>query len=457
MTAIIPPRKHFHTMNLRLSLGIFTVLLASALSVGCHHAPATKANKVFEVVATTPITDEVTDYQDFTGRMDALKTVDIRPRVSGYITEAPFVEGDIVKEGDVLFQIDPRQYQDEVNQAKANLKLAEADRVLQTRRAARGMELVRGGTGAVSPEDVDQLIAAREKAVANVSAMKAALERAELNLEFTHVTVPPLRDDKGNPLAGRVSRRMVDPGNLVNADQTILTTLVSIDPVYAYFDVDERTYLELAEITAKQTQSWFSALQFPVLMRLANEDEFRTKGHVNFLDNRLNANTGTVRMRGVFANPSGIYKSGLFVRIRLPLGVPYKTLMIPDEALQSDQGRKYVYVVTKGKNEKDEEVDKVEYRSVQLGQSLGGLRAIKEGLKADERVIVSGMQRVRPGVEVKVTMREPPTPPKSALTETLKEDRTMKKPDPKSTPATPSLKDMQRVGEKSQNGGKGQH
>jgi multidrug efflux system membrane fusion protein len=452
MAAAFPLRKPRY-LQLRIVLGFIVVLVVTAASGGCQKAPQTKMSKVFEVVVTTPVTDEVTDYQDFTGRMDALKTVEIRPRVSGYITEAPFVEGDIVKEGDLLFQIDPRPYQAVLSQAKANLKLAEADLVLQTKRAARALSAVR--EGAYSAEDVDQLVSARDKASASVGAMKAAVEQAELNLEFTHVKAPPLRDDHGRPLIGRISRRMVDPGNLVNADQSILTTFVSIDPMYAYFDVDERTYLELAEVTAKESGSWFSTLQFPVLMRLANEEEFKTKGYVNFLDNRLNANTGTVRMRGVFTNPNGVLKSGLFVRIRLPLGVPYKTLMIPDEALLSDQGRKYLYVIKTEKDADGKDVDKVEYRSVQLGQSLQGLRAIKEGIKEGERVIVSGMQRVKPGAVVKVKTQEPPPPPKSSLTQILKEDHATKAADPKTSPAAPALKDMPRLGNESKRGGKG--
>ncbi|MGH7222356.1 MAG: efflux RND transporter periplasmic adaptor subunit, partial [Gemmataceae bacterium] len=341
--------------------GVAAIFLASLLAAGCHRAAPPKPKPVIEVVVTTPIADEVTDYQDFTGRMDALKTVSIRPRVSGYITQAPFVEGDVVKEGDLLFQIDPRPYEAELNQAEANVKVAEAEVALQNKRAVRGQQLVRSGIGAIASEDYDQVVAARDKAIAAVGSMKAARERAKLNLEFTRVVVPPLRDDAGRPLSGRISRRMVDPGNLVNADQTILTTLVSIDPVYAYFDVDERTYLELAALTAVGTQSWVSALQFPVLMRLANENEFQRKGAVNFLDNALNANTGTVRMRGVFANPNYILKSGLFVRIRLPLGVPYRTLMIPDEALLSDQGRKYVYVIKTETDAEGKDVNKVEY------------------------------------------------------------------------------------------------
>ncbi len=272
------------------------------------------------------------------------------------------------------------------------------------------------GNGSVSQEEYDQAVANRDRAIATVGSMKAARDRAELYLKFTRVVAPSLRDDEGHPLSGRISRRQVDPGNLVNADQTILTTIVSEDRMYAYFDVDERTYLDLVAATSSASTApggskWFSTLQFPVLMRLANQDEFTDMGHVNFLDNRLNANTGTVRMRGVFNNPSRVLKSGLFVRIRLPLGTSYKTILIPDEALMSDQGRKYVYVVN------DEEA--VEYRSVTLGQSIEGLRAIKTGLKEGERVIISGMQRVRPKLHVQVKMQDPPAPPKSSLTRML--------------------------------------
>ncbi len=445
------PRKS-RTGRRRMGFGIAAALLVCVGAAGCHRPLPPKMDKVAEVVVTTPVADDVTDYQDFTGRMEALKTVDIRPRVSGYVTEAPFVEGDVVKEGDLLYQIDPRTYKADLDQAEANLKQAEAERRLQNERVAHARRLITGS--AIGVEDYEQTVALRDKAVATVGAMQAARDRAKLFLGFTRITAPPLRDDQGHPLVGRISRRMVDPGNLVNADQTILTTMVSVDPMYAYFDVDERTYLELAAITAPGSNSWFSALSFPVLMRLANEDDFAHKGKVNFLDNRLNANTGTVRMRGVFVNPSGVIKSGLFVRIRLPLGVPYKALLIPDEALLSDQGRKYVYIVAKTKNDKGEEVDKVEYRSVQLGQSIQGLRVIKEGVKEGERVIVSGMQRVRPGVVVVAKLREPPQAPQSSLTRTLADDRSAVD-SSKQEPAAPSLKDMPRVSPRRQ--GKGRH
>ncbi len=389
-------------------MGAFAAMFAAVFAAGCHRAAKPRETKAPEVIVTTPCAGEVTDYQDFTGRLDALKTVDVRPRVSGYVDEAPFKEGDFVHEGDLLFQIDPRTYQADFNQAEANLKQAEAELRLQIKNLERGRKLV--ANGSIGKEEYDQIVANHEKAIATVGSMKATRDRTKLYLGFTRVTAP---------LSGRISRRQVDPGNLVNADQTILTTIVTEDPLYAYFDVDERTYLELATATSSASSSWFSKLAFPVLMRLANEEEFTHVGHVNFLDNRVNANTGTVRMRGMFDNPRGHLKSGLFVRIRLPIGIPYKTLLVPDEALLSDQGRKYVYVVQTEKDDQGNEVERVKYRSVKLGQAINGLRAIKEGLKEGERVIVTGMQRVRPEAVVQVKTREPPQAPRSSLTDLL--------------------------------------
>ena len=405
MSECLTPRR-FGGKQRGLLFGI-AALSACLLAAGCRPAPPPNRNKVIEVLVTTPITDEVTDYQDFTGRMDALMTVDIRPRVSGYVMQAPFKEGDLVEEGDLLFEIDPRTYKADLELAEANLRQAEAEAKLQDHRASRARRLI--GTNSISPEDYDQITALRDKAIATVGAMKAARDRAELYLGFTRIVAP---------MSGRVSRCLVDPGNLVNADQTILTNLVAEDKMYTYFDVDERTYLELKSLTSGSS-SWFSSLNFPVLMRLAHEEDFAHKGEVNFLDNRLNGNTGTVRMRALFDNAKGILKSGLFARIRLPIGIPYKTLLIPDEALQSDQGRKYVYVVKKEKDAEGKEIDKVEYRAVKLGQAVEGLRSIKEGLKQGERVIVTGMQRVRPGVTVQAKKQDPPSPPKSSLTKML--------------------------------------
>jgi RND family efflux transporter MFP subunit len=391
-------------------------LVGLVLVVGCGPAAKPKVEKTVEIVVTTPITQDVLDYQDFTGRIDAFRTVDIRPRASGYIDEAPFKEGDRVRKGDTLFTIDERTYRADLNQAKANLDLAIADRNLQILNSARARQLV--VTRAMGKEEYDQIMASREKSHATVGAMEAARERAEVNLGYTKVIAP---------ISGRISRRNVDPGNLVKADETMLTTIVADDQVYAYFDVDERTYLDLVkEKSEGSSRGRLEDLKLPVLMRLANEEEFTHPGYIDFLDNRLNGNTGTIRMRGVFDNAQGDLKSGLFARIRLPLGSFYKAILVPDEALQSDQGRKYVYVV-------DSE-STVHYRPVSLGQPIGEMRVLKpakkdkngkivEGVVEGEKVIVSGMQRVRPEQEVKAKVLPPPQAPNFPLGKLMKHRR----------------------------------
>jgi len=393
-------------------LAIPACLAAMALFSGCEpHAPATQGTKKPKVIVTTPITDMVMDYQDFTGRMDAVHTAEIRARVTGYITEVPFKEGDLVKQGDLLFQIDVRPYAADLNQAQANLNLALADRNLWEKNVDRARVMIR--TNALSREDFDSAQAALEKATASVGSFKAARDKAQLYLDYTRVIAP---------WNGRISRRFVDPGNLVKADDTILTTMVTEDPMWVYFDVDERTYIDLLHQIAPGHTSWYEGLHFPIMMRLANEQEFTRVGQVNFVDNRIAATTGTVRMRGVFSNPTGLLKAGLFSRVRLPIGAAYKSIIIPDEAIQSDQERKYVWVVNKS--------NEVEYRSVKLGQPIGELRVIrppeagnegKEGLTEGERIIVSGMQRVRKGVEVETEMRPPPAQPHMPLVRLLAE------------------------------------
>jgi RND family efflux transporter MFP subunit len=393
-----------------LIAGLPLASLLAILATGCSQdPPPAPAAKPVQVVVTQPITSEVTDYQDFTGRLDAFRTVDIRARVTGYIVTAPFKEGDLVREGDLLFQIDPRPYAADLNQAKANLNLAEADRKLQEKIVARARRLITGGN--IPQEEYDTDVAAYEKSGATVGAMRAAQDRSQLYVDYTRVIAP---------ITGRISRRNVDPGNLVNADNSVLTTIVTENPLYAYFDVDERTYLELVESATPSPTSLLAGLSLPVLIRLANEDDYARSGTIDFIDNRVIATTGTVRMRGVFENPNGSLKSGLFVRIRLPIGRPYPALLIPDEALLSDQGRKYVWVVNKE--------NKVEYRPVKLGQAIAGLRVIqppdkgkeaKEGLSKGERVVISGMQRVRPGAQVQATMKAPPKPPESPLARLL--------------------------------------
>ena len=385
------------------------VLIAALAAAGCTKEQAPKGAKNPKVVVTQPITHDVIDYQDFTGRLDAVNTIEIRARVTGFVTEAPFKEGDLIQEGQLLFQIDKQPYLADLNQAIANLNVAIADRNFQEKNSQRVKKLFHDKV--VSPEEYETAVAAYEKSLASVAAMEAARAKAKLYLDYTTVKAP---------FTGRVSRRFVDPGNLINADNTVLTSLVSEKPIYAYFDVDERTYLELLSTVAPGQTSWVEGLKLPVMIRLANEPEFEQVGVIDFVDNRVTATTGTVRMRGIFENSGGKLKAGLFVRVRLPIGSAYKAILVPDEAVQSDQERKYVWVV----NNKNQ----VEYRAVEIGQAVDKLRVIKPpakdqegkvGVKEGERIIVSGMQRVRNGVQVETENQAPPPPPHVPLVRLL--------------------------------------
>ncbi len=410
-------------------LGLLLPAALLFLFAGCNPEPPPRAKKPAEVVVTTPVRGEVVDYQDFTGRLDGYRTVNIQARVSGYITDAPFKEGDHVREGTVLFQIDPRQYQATLDQAKAQVNLQEAQLKYQEALYQRNVRLMKQGQ-AVAIEDVELSRAQRDTTAAQLEAARSAVKNAELNLGWTKVTTP---------ITGRISRRFVDPGNLVISETTAanntLTTVVSDSQLYAYFDVDERTYLDLVKtFPALPGSAGLESLNFPVLMSLANEgEEFGHVGHIDFIDNRVTATTGTIRMRGVFDNADGLLKAGLFGRFRLPLGKPYTTLLIDAEALQSDQGHTFVYVIT-DKNE-------VEYRRITVAQEVKGervaeegpekgkrikvgLRVVKDGLQAGDRVIVQGMQRVRPGAPVEAKVQAPPQPPASALVRLLAERKT---------------------------------
>jgi RND family efflux transporter MFP subunit len=380
-------------------IGALLVLLAVA--AGCNQEKKAPEKKAPEVFITTPVQGEVVDYEDFTGRLDAIKTVDIRARVTGFLLQAPFIEGQLVHEGDLLFRIDPQSYDADLKLAKANHKLAEADERLQQANTARARLMLQNNS--MSPQDYDTAAATLDKSRANSEAMAATRDRAKLYDDWTKVTAP---------LSGRISRRLVDPGNLVVADNTVLTTIVNDTKLWAYFDIDERTYLELARPLTSEMGGKPGSLNLPVLMSLANEDDFTRTGVVDFVDNRVVGTTGTIRLRAVFDNPNGELRAGLFARIRLPLGTVYTPFIIPDEAVASDQGRKYVYVVD-DKNE-------IVYRPVTLGQEIKTLRVIKEGIAAGDRVVVNGMQRVRPGVQVTVKKQEPPRPPDSPLAQLLR-------------------------------------
>jgi multidrug efflux system membrane fusion protein len=404
------------------------VLLACCLLPvvgGCHRnstevAPAEPP----AIPVSHPVSREVTDYVDFTGQTDAVQSLNVTARVTGYLVKLPFKEGSEVRgddrlrgavrvvglltaplgpgpllaaaclfpgqfqDGDLLFEIDPRPYQAQLDQAQGQVYLNQAQLRLAIANYARAKDVAKT-PGAISPQDLDTYKAQQEQADAAVKAAEASLEVFKLNLSFCRVT---------SPIDGRISRYYLTLGNLVNQDQTLLTTVVSQDPMYGYFDVDEPTVLRVRravnEGKIKRPQSGL----FQVLMGLQGEDGFPHRGSVDFVNNQVNPTTGSLSFRGVFANPlpSGgvrLLSPGMFVRIRLPIGQAHPALLVIDRAIGSDQGLKYVYVL-------DAE-NKAQYRRITPGPLQDdGLRVV-EGLHADDWVVTGGLQQVRPRMQIR--------------------------------------------------------
>jgi multidrug efflux system membrane fusion protein len=342
------------------------------------------------VPVSQPVERQVTDFVDFTGRTEAIQAADIRARVTGYLVRMPFKEGAEVKAGELLFEIDPRPYQAQFDQAKKQIDLNQAQLRLAKTTYARDLSIAGQSAGAVSQQQLDQDKAAVEEADARVKAYQASLEVYRLNLEFTKVT---------SPIAGRASRYYLTLGNLVIQDQTLLTTVVSLHPLYAYFDMDEATLLRIKRaVNEGKIRRPSDNKEIPILMGLQGEEGFPHAGTFDFINNQVNPTTGSISVRGLFANaePKGgtrLLVPGMFVRIRLPIGQPHPALLIIDRAVGSDQGLKFVYVVDAD--------NKIQYRRVTTGPlQEDGRRVIAEGLKADERVVVGSLQQVRPGMTV---------------------------------------------------------
>jgi multidrug efflux system membrane fusion protein len=338
-----------------------------------------------------PVKRQVTDYVDFTGRTDAVQAVDVRARVTGYLVKVPFKEGTEVKKGDLLAEIDPRPYQAQYDQAKGQVNLYQAQLQLAKTTYARDLAIsASGGRGAVSLQQLDQDRASVDEADARVKAYQSSLEVYKLNLDFTKVT---------SAIDGQVSRYYLTPGNLVMQDQTLLTTVVSLDPIYAYFDLDEPTLLRIRrainEGTIKRPQDGV----VPLYMGVQGEEGYPHRGSVNFVNNQVNPTTGSISVRGVFANPkpdrgARLLSPGMFARIRLQIGQPHPALLVIDRAIGSDQGIKYVYVV-------DSE-NTIQYRRITTGAlQEDGLRVIADGLQADDWVSVGGLLQARPRMQVR--------------------------------------------------------
>jgi multidrug efflux system membrane fusion protein len=315
------------------------------------------------------------EWQEFTGRLAAVKSVDVRPRVSGYIEAVGFAEGSRVEAGDVLFQIDPRPFKAEVERLEAERKRATAQLELATTNEQRAERLL--AENAIAREEYESLSTARAIAAAELGAVQAALDAARLDLEFTTVEAP---------IAGRVSNALVTAGNLVDSS-TLLTTLVSDDPIYAYFNADEQSYLDYIE-----GQDPAAARNAQVYVGLINETGYPHEGRLDFLDNRVDPESGTIRGRAVLDNADGRFTPGLFVRLKLVSPAVSDVALVDDRAIGTDLDQKYVLVVD------DQNV--AQYRGVETGPLVDDLRVVTKGLKAGDRVIVNGLQRVRPGVPV---------------------------------------------------------
>jgi len=414
---------------------VTTLLLGLIVFSGCEgHKPPPPDPAPLAVPVSHPIQRYVTDYVDFTGRTEAVHSVNVVARATGYLVKIPFEEGADVKQGQLLFQIDPQPYEAQVRLGEAQVAFNAAQVDLATQNFTRTEALVK--QNAISQQEVDQYKTALGQAKAQLDSSKANLEIYRLNLQYTRVT---------SPIDGQVSRYFLTLGNLVNQDQTLLTTVVSLDPMYAYFDVDQRTLLRIRqEINAGKvrsrrasrtsgpelqinkslavlglidpfgatislpttvgalglatTDSLVGAPEIPLLLGMPGTNQYPHQGVINFSNNQLNPNTGSISVRGIFPNPKPanglrLMSPGMFVRIRLPIGSPHPAVLVIDRAIQSEQGQKYVYVVGEG--------DKAEYRQVVTGPLQDdGLRVITSGLAAEDWIVVGALQQIRPNMKV---------------------------------------------------------
>lgn len=365
------------TFKVGLLMGSLSLLSACG-EPSAQQAPQQMAPAV-SVAAV--VHQRITEWDEFTGRLEAPESVSLRPRISGYIDSIGFKEGAIVKAGQPLFYIDDRSYKAEVRRLEAEMADVNSQLKLAKSTFVRANELTENN--AISVELFDSRAADLEQAKARLRSTSAALEIAKLNLSYTKVTAP---------ITGRVSRAQITAGNLVSAGQTELTTIVSVNQVYAYFDADEQTYLKYIKLAKEGTRPSSREVKNPVYMGLANESDFPHEGYIDFIDNQINPATGTIRGRAVFENPEGNFIPGLFTRIKLVGSASYDGILIDDKAVATDLGNKYVLVL-------DAE-NKVQYRAISLGEKLNGLRIVKSGLTAGDSIVVNGLQRVRPGAQV---------------------------------------------------------
>ena len=371
-------------MQFRSAIVVPALALSLLLIAGCARneaAPAAAAPPAPQVSVAQVVSRQVTEFDEFTGRFVAVERVEVRPRVNGYIASVGLTPGREVKKGDVLFTIDPRPYQAEVKRAKAELARARTQLALARSERERAVKLLE--QRALSQEEFDSRVAGSEQADANVEVASAALDTAELNLSYTRIE---------SPIAGLVSREEVTTGNLVSAGQTLLTTVVSVDKIYVEFEGDEQVYLKYAALNRSGDLANARDSHLPIWIGLADETGTPHEGKMVFIDNALDAQTGTIRARALLDNKERRFTPGLFARVKLVGSGKYDALLINDSAIGTDQNVRYVFAVGAD--------NKVEYRAVKLGPVVDGMRVVREGLKPGESIVVNGLQRVRPGVTV---------------------------------------------------------
>jgi RND family efflux transporter MFP subunit len=370
----------------RASFGQAAALACVALG-GCRSAQTPPAPPPAAVVVASPLVLRLTEWDEYTGRFEPTDTVDVRARVDGYLDSIHFRDGAVVKPGDLLFVIDPRPYEAALDGARADVVRAETRVELATTDFTRGESLfaIRG----ISQEEFDRRVQARKEAEAALIVARAAERNAALNVEFTRVRAP---------IGGRISRKFVSVGNLISGGQagsTLLTTIVAIDPIQFVFDASEADYLKYNRMAASGERRTSRDTANPVRIRLLDEPSFTHLGKMDFVDNRVDPATGTITGRALVPNPAGFLTAGQFGRLQLLGSGEFEALLVPDSAILSDQSRRFVWAMGKD--------DIPEQRVVEPGNLEQGLRIVRAGLQRDDRIVINGMQRVRPGAKVAPT------------------------------------------------------